>query len=342
MRDEATDGSDAGVTAEVRDIDAWRGAVSGALLRFDVECTRPERFHGSVRRIDLGEASLVAMTSRPHHAVRDAEHIDGSASADYLLSLQLAGQAEFRQDDRRATVRPGDMVFYDSSRPVEITSGEGYRSLCFRFPCRGAGGHRRAGDLTATTLGAAHGLTPAMAGLLTGLHESLDHDGVAGPAGASALRATVRHATELARTLFDDELARRGMLGPVDPHDRMRERVDRYIDENLADPELSPGSIAAALFVSTRHLHALLADDGRTVATTIRHRRLDRCLTDLADPYEAATPVSAIGARWGFANATRFGQLVKAETGRTPVAYRRAMVGDRTVPNRRVWTRTGT
>ncbi|MDQ4118100.1 MAG: helix-turn-helix domain-containing protein [Actinomycetota bacterium] len=327
MRDEATEGRGPG--GEVRDVEAWRSAVSGALLRFEVECARPDRFHGSVRRIDLGEASLVAMTSRPHRAVREAEHIDGAASADYLLSLQLAGEAEFRQDRRRATVRPGDMVFYDSSRPVEITSGEGYRSLCFRFPRNGVGGDRRAGDLTATTLRAAHGLTPVMAGLLTGLHESLDRARTTGPAGPASLRATVRHATELARTMFDDELARRGLLEPVDPHERMRERIDRHIDENLADPELSPRSIAAALFVSTRHLHALLADEGRTVATTIRQRRLDRCLADLADPYDAATPVSAIGARWGFTNATRFGQLVKAETGRTPVAYRRTMIGGR-------------
>lgn len=327
MRDDATPvpGPGTGGVAEVRDVDAWRSAVTGALLRFDVECARPERFHGSVRRIDLGEASLIAMTSRPHRAIRDAALIDGDAPADYLLSLQLAGEAEFRQDGRRARVRPGDMVFYDSSRPVEITSGEGYRSLCFRFARHGAGG-RRAGDLTATTLGAAHGLTPAMAGLLTGLHESLDRS--VRPAGGATVRATVRHATELARTLFDDELARRGLLEPTDPHELMRERVDRHIDDHLADPDLSPRSIAAALFVSTRHLHALLADDGRTVAATIRRRRLQRCLDDLADPADATTPVSAVAARWGFPNATSFGQLVKAETGRTPVAYRRAMLGN--------------
>ncbi|MBW0104440.1 helix-turn-helix domain-containing protein [Pseudonocardia sp. KRD291] len=317
---------DAEGTAEIRDVEAWRGAVSGALLRFDVECARPERFRGSISRISLGETSLVAMTSHPHRATRESEHIDGAQPADYLLSLQLAGQAQFRQDGRRASVRPGDMVFYDSSRPVEITSGEGYRSLCFRFRREGAAGGRRAGDLTATTLDSAHGVTPAVAGLLTGLHQSLDRNGAA---GAATLRATGRYATELTRAMFADELDRRGLLEPADPHEAMRERVDRHIDEHLADPELSPRSIAAALFVSTRHVHALLAGDGRTVAATIRLRRLERCLTDLADPARAATPVSAIAARWGFCNATRFGQLVKAETGRTPVAYRRAMLDGR-------------
>jgi AraC-like DNA-binding protein len=317
------------VDDEVRDMDAWRGAVTGALLRFDVECSRPERFRGSVSRHRLGETSLIAMSSRPHRAVRAAEHIDDTP-ADYLLSLQLAGTAEFRQDDRVGRVGPGDMVFYDSGRPVEITSGEGYRSLCFRFPTTGPGaadvrGHRRAGELTATTLEGAHGLTPALAGLLTGLHRSLETPGQR--SRPDAVTATARQAAELARTLFDDELARRGLLDAPDPHEELRALIDRHIDSHLADPTLSPRSIAAALFVSTRHLHALLAEDGRTVAATVRERRLERCLRDLADPAQATTPVSAIAQRWGLPNATRFGQLVKQATGRTPVAYRRAVLG---------------
>jgi AraC-like DNA-binding protein len=207
---------------------------------------------------------------------------------------------------------------------VEIVSGEGYRSLCFRFPADGRGAHRRAGELTATTLGAAHGLTPAVAGLLTGMQESLERPG--GAVRPETGVATARHATELARTLFDDELARRGLLATPDPHDDLRARIDRHIDEHLADQTLSPRALASALFVSPRHLHALLAEDGRTVAGTIRRRRLDRCLADLADPAPTRTPVSAIALRWGFANATRFGQLVRSTTGRTPVAYRRAML----------------
>ncbi|MCD2191829.1 helix-turn-helix domain-containing protein [Actinomycetospora endophytica] len=315
---------------EVQDLDAWQGAVTGALLRFDVECSRPERFRGSVSRHRLGETSLIAMTSHPHRAVRAPEHL-GDGPGEYLLSLQLAGTAEFRQDDRVGRVGPGDMVFYDSGRPVEIVSGEGYRSLCFRFPTTGPGtadlrGYGRAGELTATTLDGAHGLTPAVAGLLTGLHETLEQSDVA--SRPESVLATARHATELVRTLFDDELSRRGLLERRDPHEELRTRIDRYIDEQLADPTLSPSSIAAAMFVSPRHLHALLAEDGRTVAGTIRQRRIQRCLADLADPAYAAEPVSAIAQRRGLPNATRFGQLVKHATGRTPVAYRRAALGN--------------
>lgn len=319
-------GDDGDSARQACDLDDWRGAVRGALLRFEVECARPGEFHGTVSRRGLGDTALVAMTSRPHRAVRAAEHIASGERADYLLSLQLAGRAEFLQDSRCAALSPGDMVFYDSTRPVEIRSGEGYRSLCFRFP-RSALAPGRTAELTATVLGGAHGLSPALAGLLTGLHASLERPVPERRAAHDAVLATAHQAVDLVATLLDDELARRGLAAADDPREALRERADRHIDEHLADPELSPRTIAAALFVSTRQLHGVFADADRTVAATVRRRRLERCLADLADPRHAATPVSAIATRWGFANATRFGQLVKRETGATPSAYRRTVLG---------------
>ena len=149
------------------------------------------------------------------------------------------------------------------------------------LPHRRPRAHRGAGELTATTLDAAHGLAPAVAGLLTGLHEGLERS--VGGAGSAPLLAGARHATELARALFDDELGRRGRRDPRPA--RGAPRADhRHIDADLADPTLSPRAVAAAMFVSPRHLHALFAEDGRTVAGTIRERRLERCPAELADP----------------------------------------------------------
>jgi hypothetical protein len=116
------------------------------------------------------------------------------------------------------------------------------------------------------------------------------------------------------------------LLATPDPHDDLRARIDRHIDEHLADPTLSPRALASALFVSPRHLHALLAEDGP-------HRRGD---DPPAPPgplpgrprRPGAGPHAGLGDRpaLGVANATRFGQLVRSTTGRTPVAYRRAML----------------
>ncbi len=42
--------------------------------------------------------------------------------------------------------------------------------------------------------------------------------------------------------------------------------VRAHIDDRLADPELSPASIAAAHHISVRYLHRLFAQEGTTVA----------------------------------------------------------------------------
>ena len=63
----------------------------------------------------------------------------------------------------------------------------------------------------------------------------------------------------------------------------------------------------------------------------IRERRIERCRVDLADPTLAHVPVSAIGARWGFAGASHFGQVFKREVGLTPAQFRRWALAEQLV-----------
>ncbi|HYP73799.1 MAG TPA: helix-turn-helix domain-containing protein, partial [Microbacterium sp.] len=85
---------------------------------------------------------------------------------------------------------------------------------------------------------------------------------------------------------------------------------------------LSPGSIAAAHYISTRHLHGLFQEQGTTVSTWIRMRRLEQCRRDLADPLHAGSPVAAISARWGFVDAAHFSRSFKQAYGVSPSEYR--------------------
>ena len=134
---------------EVRDVDAWQGAVAGALLPFHVECSAPERFHGSISRRLLGETSLIAMTSQPHCAVRSPEHID-DRPAEYLLSLQLAGSAQFRQDGRGGLREGRRLVVV-----VRPLGREVVRHLGGRVAEPGVG----IGGVVASSEGRLHGLT---------------------------------------------------------------------------------------------------------------------------------------------------------------------------------------
>jgi AraC-like DNA-binding protein len=63
------------------------------------------------------------------------------------------------------------------------------------------------------------------------------------------------------------------------------------------------------------------------VAGWIRHRRVEECRRDLADPRLRELPVAAVGARWGFATPSHFGAVFKAGTGTSPGEYRDRMLG---------------
>jgi AraC-like DNA-binding protein len=105
-------------------------------------------------------------------------------------------------------------------------------------------------------------------------------------------------------------------------HDVLLRQVYAFVDEHLADPDLSPARIAAAHHVSVRQLHNLFAAEHTTVAGWVRQRRLDRCRRDLLEPTQRARSVQAIATRWGLPNPAHFNRLFKATYGVPPGQYR--------------------
>ncbi|WP_410648933.1 helix-turn-helix domain-containing protein [Amycolatopsis sp. cmx-4-54] len=100
-------------------------------------------------------------------------------------------------------------------------------------------------------------------------------------------------------------------------------RIRNFVRENLHDPGLTPGSIAAAHHISRSHLHNLFKDQEETVAAWIRRQRLERAAHDLADPALLDTPVHTIAARWGFPRSADFTRAFRANLGITPREHRR-------------------
>lgn len=119
-----------------------------------------------------------------------------------------------------------------------------------------------------------------------------------------------------------ERLGRAARLAPSTQRRALLASVRGFIDQRLADPELSPGAIAAAHHISLRYLHKLFEAQPTTVSGWIRQRRLERCRRDLLDPALADWPVSAIAARWGLVDAAHFSRLFRAAYGLPPTEYR--------------------
>ena len=293
----------------------WTDAVRRHVLTFQFDCDRPRSFEGAITNRSRAGVSFINMASERHAAYRDRDAITAEDTGYYVMTLQLSGQLRLTQDDHSTLLEPGRFAIYDSSKPASLAASDDYTSTCIRFR-KDQLAHiaNPLGGIIATAFECTPGLATTVWETLITLNRNLVALGSHGP-------IAVRNALDLVAVLLRSELGQTEITRPG--HDDLLARVCEYIDEHIDEPDLDPERIAAAHYISRRHLHNLFTQTDSTVAQWVRDRRIDLCRRDLADPAMASSPVAAIAARRGFTSPSHFGQLFKQATGQTPAGYRR-------------------
>lgn len=122
----------------------------------------------------------------------------------------------------------------------------------------------------------------------------------------------------LQTSLLDEALhagRARGADAAVEGVQRRRGQISLFIEEHLADRDLTPASIATALGVTTRTVHSAYADSRTTAAADIRERRIARVKALLANREEPPN-LAALAARVGLSG-DRLARGFQASTGMT-------------------------
>ncbi|MEV4774093.1 helix-turn-helix domain-containing protein [Microbacterium sp. LTA6] len=304
-------------TLVARNISEFRAAVSESFVPLQVSSVGADRFRGVIRGASVDEVHVNDVRATSHVVERTPELIARGDRSYFKVSLMLAGTGMLIQDDREAVLRVGDLAVYDTDRPYSLVFDEDFRTMVVMFPKHLISlPPDMIGQLTAVRISGQEGLGSMVVPYLTQLAGNLDQ--LAGTTGARLAHS----ALDLVTTVFTREL---GLdESSADPHRALVQRIRGYIDRNLASTDLGPASIAAAHFISTRHLHGLFQEQGMTVSTWIRTRRLEQCRRDLLDPMLADRPVAAIAARWGFVDAAHFSRAFKTAFSVSPSEYRSA------------------
>ncbi|MFT4229581.1 MAG: helix-turn-helix domain-containing protein [Microbacterium sp.] len=302
-------------TCIARNISEFRTAVNDSFVPLQITSAHADRFRGLLRTARVDDVHVTDVRATDHLVERTPELIARGEKAFFKLSVMLAGTGLLIQDDREAVLSAGDLAVYDTSRPYSLVFDDDFRTMVVMFPR-----HlitlppELIGQLTAVRVPGHEGLGAVVAPFLTQLAANLDR-----LRGTTGTRLT-HSALDLVTTVFTHEL---GLdHAAADPHRALMQRIHGYIDRNLASTDLGPTSIAAAHFISTRHLHGLFQEQGTTVSTWIRTRRLEQCRRDLVDPVLADRPVAAIAARWGFVDAAHFSRAFKTAFDVSPSEYR--------------------
>jgi AraC-like DNA-binding protein len=296
--------------------DHWRHLVAQSFVPLTAETDCPDSFRGRMRSRVLDRMCIVEVSSTSHSVHRTPALLAQSDQRYFKLNLQLEGTGLLIQDNREAVLRPGDLAIYDTNRPYTLAFEEQARMMVVMFPHDSLSlPPDYVGQLSAVRLAAGHGLTSIVGPFIRQLAGNLE--ALSGPSGSRLAANTL----DLVSTMLHSELD----LAPdsMKPQMVLATSVREYIDTNLADPQLSPASIAAAHFISTRHLHNVFHESGTTVASWIRSRRLERVRRDLRDPLHSGTSVGAVAARWGFLDAAHFSRTFRDAFGESPSDWRR-------------------
>ncbi|GAA4353349.1 helix-turn-helix domain-containing protein [Variovorax defluvii] len=283
-----------------------------------VRDARPVAFEGSIRRHSLPSLDVSVVRSGPQSVMRTPGHIARSTDDYFLVGIQTAGRGVVRQDGRDAVLSVGDFALYDSTRPYQLMFDDDFEQIVLKLP-----GERLRSELrdtqalTATTVSGREGAGHLLISMIRTLREDIDTlqpgsalavaNGVMSILVAGLQTLPAAHAPGLSQ-LAAFHLA----------------RIKRCIEEQLGDPSLSVGSVAARLGLSVSQVHRVFAREPLTPGQYIWERRLEACSRDLRDPRLAGRTVAGIAFARGFNDAAHFSRAFRERFGCSPRTWRQS------------------
>jgi AraC-like DNA-binding protein len=306
-------------------VDAWRAVVSHSLTRNEFSIERAADFRASLRAMDLGVAQVTAMTYSSLLLQRTPKLIRQSDPELYSVALTLRGRHGIAQAGRTTVCGVRDLVVFSSSKPFEtqVVAGEGTAaSVMAQIPRALLPLPRDMADhVLAVRLSGHEGIGALLAHFLTHL---VGNTGSYRPTDGPRLGTVL---LDLFTAMLAHHLEADTSIPPESRQRTLLLRIQAFIQQHLGDPQLSPGTIAAAHHISIRYLHRLFQDHGHTVSAWIRRQRLERCRRDLSDPALHQTPIHKLATRWGFTQPAAFSRTFHAAYGLPPREYRHHALG---------------
>ncbi|GAA1950087.1 helix-turn-helix domain-containing protein [Catenulispora subtropica] len=297
---------------EHESLDYWCDAVMATLVGMDVD-TAQGTIDGEIRIDRLGDLQISTVATEAGEVHRAPRFIARGDGGRIFVAVQSKGTAQVEQDGRTTELRPGDMAFFENTRPYRTRFPERFVLKIFSVPRALLG--RSEGELrhlTARAVRPTHGV----AALVSPFMEHLADASTSYDAPVAARLA--QSMTSLLAATAADQLG----IGADDLPGAERVllfRIKSFIRWHLSDPDLSPQKIASAHGISLRYLHKLFADDdeGMSVGRWIREQRLRECRSELAAGSGTAT-LGQVARRWGFSGSAHFGRVFRSVYGVSP------------------------
>lgn len=295
-----------------RQYDWWRDAVSATHLPWDLPRRLEGGYRARFRQQAIGQAQIVHCACDPCEGRRGKAEIAQLQQPLFGILYILKGRESLVQAGREITLEQGSFTLWDSTRPISFGLPQDLEKITLLLPQELVAERLpRAEDLVLRPVSGQRG-----PGALFATHlRALAREGATLPMSGAApvLRATLDLLATSLSTVEDE----------TDSfyHRALRRRIQDFVLQNLADPELGPDNIARAAGISERQLHRLFQSGGHTVERWIWQQRLQRCRDDLLARPQAR--VSEIAFSHGFSDAAHFSRAFCDMFGVSPREFRK-------------------
>lgn len=297
-------------------LDAWRSQATLICGNSRFQFPKQRLFRGIIERRAVGPLQLTQFSSTPVSFAKYPTVNSDAGDRGCIIISQLRGIREYRQNGNQVTLEPGDTTLIDSGQPWSSTCNDHCSRLYFRLPRWVVQEKLQVDELPVVQrISGQSGLGATLFRMGTSLYREArvltTEEGIAAMEGYLHILSACMKG---------------GGQSPFAEGNKLEHRIDRYIEQHLPDPELTPACIAAQAGISIRHLHRLFVKKGETVTESIRRKRLDNCKFELANPGWSDRPITEIAFSWGFSDSAHFSHCFRNRFGISPREFRARMV----------------
>lgn len=264
----------------------------------------------------IGPLLVTQIISQPLVVDRTQRHIARMRTLRCSLLLQNQGQSTILHQGREVRLHENDFVVFDNTYPHRLIVEKQMTLTTFAIPDKALKKHiPQPESISGLRMSGVNGLSNVVSTTLRGVWDQVK-SGL--PLGLGpGLAENLLDFIALSYAATNRERMTGSSLAA-----RHRMQIKRIIEDQLCDPELSPGSIAAMLKISPRYLRMIFAGEHETVSSYILRRRLEKCTRQLTSVVWRGRTIMEIALHCGFNSAAHFSRVFRAYYGVTPREYR--------------------
>lgn len=305
--------------AQAEAISAWRDWAASTIAPIEVEVFDPHAFAARWVSHGIGQLRLLHLHAPAQRVTHTgAAGSSGRAAPSIQLVYNLRGDSQTRMEGREFLLRAGQFVLLDNTRFYQMEMATEHEVVDLMMPQawleRYLPGAQGCLGLPVDTRG---GWGAPLGALLdTIITGGLDTAPLPRPLVAEQLGSLL--------ALAMGQNRHGGQEAAEVPRHRhqLAGRILRRIEQDFADPDLSPETVAAHVGISKRYLQTLLAASGTGFVAELNATRLERASEILANPRLAEVPIAEVAFRTGFLDPAYFTRLFRKRFGITPREWR--------------------